>query len=261
MRTNNLKAKLERNELAIGAVMQMPSPDLVEVSAAIGYDFVTIDTEHVTMSHDQVVHMIRAADGFNVTPIVRVPKDPNLVLPYLDAGAQGIHVPHCNSAADAMAMVECTRFHPQGKRTFFALGRSANFAVDIDDQQWSQAANRELLLIAMIEEEQALNNLPEILEVPHLDIIHIGHRDLWQSMGMPRASVVDEAIAHITASAVSSGKRVSVTLRLTDDVHDQIAKHVRRGVQMFTMAPLNFILRHGRAFIARAREAQPAASQ
>ncbi len=130
---------------------------------------------------------------------------------------------------------------------------SANYAIKIEDQEWSEAANRELLLVAMVEEVEGLNNLEEILAVPHLDAIHVGPRDLWQSLGMPEAKVVDEAVAQITTAAVAAGKTVSLTLRVSADVAERIAGHLNRGARMFTVSPLDFIRQGGLAFTRQVR--------
>jgi len=229
------------------------SPDLIELCGAIGFDFVTIDLEHEGVGYEEVAHMIRAAEAFDITPIVRLPKNADEILRFLDAGAQGIHVPRCNSAAEASALVEATRFYPRGKRTFYALGRPANYALDVDDRQWSEDANRELLTIAMIEEVEGLQNLSEILAVPYLDVIHIGPKDLWQSMGMPEAAVVDETVARITTETVAAGKDVSLILRITDDVETRIAGHLQRGARMISVFPFDFVRRGGRGFLGDMR--------
>src|SRR5688572_18923000 len=123
MRKNKTKAKLAANECAIGVSVAFPSPDLVELCAVVGFDFVTFDTEHEPMDGEQVVHCIRAAEAYDMTPIVRLPRNPDLILRYMNAGAQGIHVPRCNTAADLQALVKWTRFHPLGERTFYNRGR------------------------------------------------------------------------------------------------------------------------------------------
>ncbi|MER3399478.1 MAG: hypothetical protein C4316_13305 [Chloroflexota bacterium] len=56
-------------------------------------------------------------------------------------GVQGIHVPRVNTGAEARALVQWARFYPQGKRTFYALGRPANYGIGVDDASWAQAAN------------------------------------------------------------------------------------------------------------------------
>jgi len=249
LRTNRTKAKLAAKQLVLGVGVSSFAPDLIELCGAVGFDFVTIDVEHEGIGYEEVAHMIRAAEAYGITPIVRLPKNPDEILRFLDAGAQGIHVPRCNSAAEAQALVDAARFYPQGRRTFYALGRPANYALDVDDREWADAANRELLTVAMIEEVDGIKNLREILAVPYLDVIHIGPKDLWQSMGMPDNHVVDQAVAQITTAAVDAGKEVSLILRLTDDVNTRIAGHIGRGARMISVFPFDFVRRAGRAFL------------
>jgi len=68
--------------------------------------------------------------------------------------------------------------HDTRLRSFYAVGRSAHYAIGVNDKEWSETVNRELLLIAMIEDIAALNPLDAVLAVPHLDAIHIGPTDL-----------------------------------------------------------------------------------
>jgi len=133
MRVNKTKAKIAAGQCAIGVSVAFPSPDLVELCAAVGFDFVTFDTEHEPMNSEQIVHCIRAAESFDITPIVRLPRNPDLVLRFLNAGAQGIHVPRCTTAADMKEVVQWTRFHPLGERTFYNRGRSGNYNVGTTD--------------------------------------------------------------------------------------------------------------------------------
>jgi hypothetical protein len=44
MRTNKTKAKVATGECVIGVNVAFPSPDLVELCAAVGFDFVAFDT-------------------------------------------------------------------------------------------------------------------------------------------------------------------------------------------------------------------------
>jgi 4-hydroxy-2-oxoheptanedioate aldolase len=253
MRKNRTKAKLDAGQCAIGAGIAIPSPDLVELCAVVGFDFVTLDTEHEPMSADQVVHCIRAADAYDVTPIVRVSRNPDLILKFMNAGAQGIHVPRCASAQDLNELVEWTRFHPLGSRTFYNRGRSGNFSVGYTDTaEWARAANRELLVIGMVEEVKALEHLDEILAVQGVDAIHLGHMDLWQSMGMPTdMKGVFQAIDEIARRGVAAGKHVSHTIRLTEDAVDRMGAYMRIGSRMFTISPLDF-LRQGGVTLTRA---------
>lgn len=247
MRVNKTKQKLATNQSVVGAGVAFPSPDLIELCAAVGFDFVTIDAEHEAMSAEQIIHMIRAAEAFDITPIVRLPQNPDLILHFMNAGAQGIHVPRCSTAEELRQLVRWTRFHPLGERTFYNRGRSGNFSVGVtDNAQWARAANRELLVIAMVEEIKALENLDEMLAVTGIDAIHLGHMDLWQSMGMPPdMKGVYEVIAQIAARGAAAGRHISHTMRLTDDVMDRMAEYMRIGSRMYTVSPMDFLRQGG----------------
>jgi len=246
MRVNKTKAKIAAGQCAIGVSVAFPSPDLEELCAAVGFDFVTFDTEHEPMNSEQIVHCIRAAESFDITPIVRLPRNPDLTLQFLNAGAQGIHVPRCSCADDLREVVKWTRFHPLGERTFYNRGRSGNYTVGLPDTaEWAAAANRELLVICMIEEMKAFENLDEMFAVPGVDVIHVGHMDLWQSMGMPPGMQgVFEKIDELATRGAAAGKHMSHTIRLTDDAVDRMGHYMRIGSQLFTISPMDF-LRHG----------------
>jgi 4-hydroxy-2-oxoheptanedioate aldolase len=237
-----IRARLQSGGLVVGAHIQAASPELVELSAAVGFDFVTIDVEHEAIDDSEVAHLIRAAEAFGVTPIVRTAADPHRILRFLSAGAQGIHAPHCTTPDDVLALVRACRFRPEGERTLWALGRAANYAMGVDDATWTRRANAELLVIAMVEDVEAVRNLEAILATPGLDVVHIGPKDLWQSMGMPDQERVDALIADVVRRVVQTS-RVSVSLqfRLGSEMHAHIDAYVQAGVRMLTVSPMDFI--------------------
>ena len=97
-------------------------------------------------------------------------------------------------------LVRCTRFHPLGDRTFYRLGRGGHYARGLADDEWSRQANENLLVIAMIEEVLALDQLDDMLAVEGIDAVGICSKDLWQSMGMPPAHQVEEVVSLIAAA-------------------------------------------------------------
>jgi 2-keto-3-deoxy-L-rhamnonate aldolase RhmA len=257
VRINKTKRALVAGKLALGAVIGSPAPELVEIAAVAGFDFVTFDAEHEPLDDGQLVTLIRAAEAFDITPIVRVPKDPDRLLRLLDAGAQGVHVPRCNNAEDMRQLVECTRFYPLGQRTFYRLGRGGNFSYGLSDDEWAQQANAELLVIAMIEEISALEQLGAMLAIPGVDAIHIGPKDLWQSMGMPPEAQVEQAVERIASAVTTSGKTLSMQFRAIDDLTPQIARHRERGVRMTSIPLLGLILQQGAALVRTLRQGVP----
>ena len=128
MRTNTTKAKLAEGQVAFGAIVSRFSPDIVEIFGTIGFDFVMIDCEHGPMNLDQVEHMVRAAESFEITPITRIPNhEESTILRFLDRGVQGIIVPHINTKSDAESVAQSARYYPDGRRGMAGSGRAHDY--------------------------------------------------------------------------------------------------------------------------------------
>jgi 2-keto-3-deoxy-L-rhamnonate aldolase RhmA len=108
----------------------------------------------------------------------------------------------------------------------------------------------------MIEEAAALDHLDELLAVPCIDAIHIGPKDLWQSMGMPAAPVVEAAVSRIAAAACAAGKYLSLQLRSIDDIPPQIERAIARQANMISVPMGGLLLTAGEALVRQARDQQ-----
>src|SRR5688572_15080372 len=101
-----LKARIRAGEPLIGSYVTFPSPDVVELLAHAGMDYVTIDLQHSSPNWETLAHMLRAADAGGVASIVRMyTHDANVILKVLELGAEGISLPGVGSADDIRAAV------------------------------------------------------------------------------------------------------------------------------------------------------------
>ncbi len=181
-----MRHNLAKEKLAAGKPVSVVAPGytsagLVELLGRMGFDAIFIDCEHGPAGWDEVENMVRAAELTDVTPIVRVQSnDPSTITRALDRGAGGVQVPHVNTRAQAEAALRAAKFAPLGHRGF-AGGRSA-FGVS---GNFTEHANAETMVVVMLEEVEALENLDEILRVDHIDAFFIAPGDLAQSMGYP----------------------------------------------------------------------------
>ena len=91
MRINKTKAKLLEGKVALGANLNFYAPVIAELHGVMGFDWVWIDCEHGSSNDSEAENMIRAAELYELTPIVRVPNAfPSTLLRFLDRGAQGL---------------------------------------------------------------------------------------------------------------------------------------------------------------------------
>jgi 4-hydroxy-2-oxoheptanedioate aldolase len=185
MRPNAAKARLKAGETIFGCFVRYPDAGLVEVLGYQAWDFLVFDGEHGVLEPRDCENMVRAAELRGVTPIVRVPTNlPPQILRLMDTGAQGLHVPWVNSAAEADAAVRSVKYHPRGQRGLAGV-RAADYGQAGSLADYTQRANAETLVVVHIETAEAVERASEIAGVDGVDVVFIGPTDLSQSLGVP----------------------------------------------------------------------------
>jgi len=232
---NATKAKLKAGKTAIGIRLDFTSSAIVESLTGLGLDFVYFDLEHGPSSVESCQDMFRAAEVAGLTPLVRVSSyDIGYADRLLDSGAMGIIFPHCNTKKDAEAAVRAVKYAPKGERG--AGGRPLTLSgMSITD--YVPQANRETMVVTMIEELEALDNLPEILTVEGLDVLWIGRVDLSVSAGIPGKlddPKIEDAVKRIIAEGSAAGKVVGVGA-VNASRPDQIKEFINQGARFFSL--------------------------
>ena len=198
MGQNKTKEKLAAGRPVYGYLLQFPAPNLAEAAGDAGLDFIMLDAEHGSLTTGSVEDMIRGAQLLGVTPLVRVPANrEEVILNYMDRGAMGVIVPHINTREDAEAAVAAVKYGPEGSR---GMGGGRSLRPYRGEENVYASANRETMVVCMVEEQEGVDNLESILDVPGIDVIHIGSTDLSQSLGFvgqTRHPKVLETIDHI----------------------------------------------------------------
>src|SRR5213594_2608072 len=185
MRENTLKQQLYAGKAAFGVMCTFPSPPVVEMLGYLGFDWILLDNEHGSITVDTAEGCIAAAELTGMAPIVRpVGNKPEIIAPFLDRGAWGVQVPHVNTAEEARAAVDAVKYAPEGRRGIFSGGRPANYGFKGSTGNYAKEANRNTLVCLMLEEVEAIENLPDLVKVPGVDVYFIGSGDLSQSMGL-----------------------------------------------------------------------------
>ena len=257
MRANNIRQRVARGERAIGCCLNINSPHLVELAGALGFDWIFIDCEHGSMSETDVEHMVRAAEAFGLTPVVRVPTNSaSEILRFLDLGAMGIVVPHVDNEADAKKAAAAAKYPPLGHRgSNYGTGRNNAYGVGTDDvRDYYEESNRETILFALIESDEAVKSIDDILAVPGVDGSWLGPADLALSMGMPDRSLVGDALDRVVEATLKAGKLSAATHMAPDDP-EAFAHFHRIGSQVLA-TPLLSIVKLGMArWLEGAREA------
>ena len=116
---NVMKTKMDSGGLAVGMIVRlMRGVEIAAIAKSAGFDCLYIDLEHCSFSLETVSQISMTAAALGVTPLVRVPGiDQAEISRTLEAGAQGIIVPHVENKAQAEKVAEAVRFPPAGRRS------------------------------------------------------------------------------------------------------------------------------------------------
>jgi len=241
-RGNPAKKKLADGGV-ITVVMGDYSADMCEFLGSLGVDAVMGEMEHFTTSWEDIANMSRACDLWGMMSMVRINRnDPALITRTLDCGANGIMVPHVDTAEQARAVAVGAKYGPDGIRGQFGGRRS--FGVT----DYHRQANENVMTSILLEDVIAINNLPEMLQVDGIDIYWVVPGDLAQSMGYtgqvnhPEVrAVMDKALADI----VKSG-RVAGTLAVTEEAAERA---IDMGVRALSVPWTSWIAAGARSYL------------
>jgi 4-hydroxy-2-oxoheptanedioate aldolase len=206
----NIKQALADGEVLVGPFAVSGSPGVVETIGYAGFDFAIIDTEHAPISPygTELENLIRTAWSADLAPIVRTTwNDRGQILKAMDMGASAVVVPHVNTADEAAQAVSAAFYAPKGRRSAAppTLGSKRGF---VDWATYHQQGLENTLLIPLIEEYEAVENIEEIAAVPGVGGIFFGPFDLAVSMGKPASAFepdVPEERERVYAAAKANG--------------------------------------------------------
>ncbi len=200
-----LKDRLRQGEPLIGSLVTVPSLDVAEVMARVGFDYLWIEAEHAAMDFAHAQSLIQAIGG-RCPCLLRVPdKQEVFVKKALDTGCDGIIAPQIRSADEARWIVSWSLYPPAGQRS---VGISRAHGYGMGFQDYVDRANDELMIVLQAEHVEAVLGIDEIVDVPGIDALLIGPFDLSGSLGVlgeidhPR---VLEAVDTIRAACDKAG--------------------------------------------------------
>lgn len=210
LQMNPVKAAFAARRPTFGLWSMLPHPLAVEGLAAMGFDWLVIDTEHTAVTVPQVMGLMQAVAGWPCHAAVRPGwNDAVEIKRLLDAGAQTLIVPYVQTADEAARAVAAVRYPPQGTRGVAGITRASGFGLI---GGYVKTANEQICLIVQVETAEALERIEEIAAVDGVDGLFIGPSDLAASMGYPgepghpqvRRAVLD-AIARISRTGRAPG--------------------------------------------------------
>lgn len=217
-----LRERLNAKEPMLGTFVKMPTSQAIEILGAEGFDFVVIDGEHAPLDRNSIDLMVLASRAAGLAPIVRV-GHPDHILTALDCGALGVMVPHVSSVETAKEIAAACRY-AGGTRGFAGLTRASGWGARKPLEHLA-AQDDEVVCIAMIEDQGAVERADDIAAVEGIDAIFVGRGDLTATFGNdPDASAKVAALSkRVAKAAEGAGKPLLMLATSTADAADMRA--------------------------------------
>jgi len=239
----SIRTKMGQGKCTIGSWIQIPHGSVAEIMGATGYDWVAVDMEHGSVSVAQLPDLFRALELGNTLPLVRVADGTAKECQQaLDAGAGGIIVPNIKSADHLIAVRDACRWPPAGKR---GVGFSRANLFGGNFSSYTQEAQAPLL-VAMLEDIRALDELDSILAVEGLDAVLLGPYDL--SASLHQTAKFDHphylrALKTILRKAQTF--RIPLGIHVVEPSTTELKKRIRQGFRFLPFSMDSVLLRKG----------------
>ncbi len=182
----SIRERVMAGDQVLGAmIFEFFSPGIPQLMVQAGCQYLIYDMEHTGTGFETLKAQVAHCNGLPITPMVRVPRgEYHFLARALDIGMQGLMIPMVETADEARAIAEASRYPPMGRR-----GAAFGFAHDGytggDPAAKIALANHQNVVIAQIETERGLENVDEIAAVDGIDVLWVGHFDLTNFLGKP----------------------------------------------------------------------------
>jgi 4-hydroxy-2-oxoheptanedioate aldolase len=168
--------------LLFGCHSSSLSAQAIEVAGFAGLDYVILGMEVESLDLGKLEDLLRAAERVGLVTTVKLRRSsPELAADVLNAGAQFVMAPHITSADELHKMIHASRFAPDGLRGVCPVARYVEYGA-LPLSRALEATRSYGMVIPIIEDVEALDNVDEIMSVDGVDIIEIGPYDLSLSL-------------------------------------------------------------------------------
>ncbi|MCR9225615.1 MAG: aldolase/citrate lyase family protein [Hyphomonas sp.] len=227
----SLKQKLRDQTPLIGTFLKTPSAMICEVLGRTDLDLVCLDAEHSPFDRCDINDCVLALRHVGKPSLVRIPANrPEHILNALDCGATGVLVPHVITGEDAEALAGSAHFGTG--RGYAGSSRAAGYGARSMAEHKARSAE-ETVVIAQIEDADALDNLDAIFAASTIDAFFIGRADLSVSLGAdgPNDPEVIEAVEEIC----TRGSEAGITIGMFTGNLDELPKWRAAGASLFLL--------------------------
>ena len=209
MKPSDLKAALKAKRPVFGFMVSATSSMRWErVFAGSTLDFVVIDSEHGSRDRQLIADTVAQMQSLDITAIVRTPNTEEVyVAMALDAAADGVLVPYCETVDEVRHCAVKLRTHPLKGEYYERVVDTGEYPSD-KSKKYLAERHKDHIFIMGIESEPAANRVGELIDCADIDGVFIGPNDMSTSLGIPDESsnpIYLDTLSRIIAEADKRG--------------------------------------------------------
>ena len=209
MKPSDLKAALKAKRPVFGfMVSATASMRWGRVFAGSTLDFVVIDSEHGSRDRQLIADTVAQMQSLDITAIVRTPNTEEVyVAMALDAGADGVLVPYCETVDEVRHCAVKLRTHPLKGEYYERVVETGEYPSE-KSKKYLAERHKNHIFIMGIESEPAANRVGELIDCADIDGVFIGPNDMSTSLGIPDESgnpIYLDTLSKIIAEADKRG--------------------------------------------------------
>jgi 4-hydroxy-2-oxoheptanedioate aldolase len=186
MKPADLKAALKAKKPVFGFMVSATASMRWErVFAGSTLDFVVIDSEHGSRDRQLISDTCAQMKSLDITAIVRTPNTEEVwVAMAMDAGADGVLVPYCETVDEVRHTCMKMRTHPLKGEYYERVVETGEYPSK-KSEDYLNNRHKDQIFIMGIESEPAANRVEELIDCAPIDAVFIGPNDMTTSLGIP----------------------------------------------------------------------------
>lgn len=237
---NPVRRRLREGKSVIGVTLSVNHVETAAQVASMGFDFLWVEMEHSPIGLDTLRQMVLATRGLPAVPFARVPVNALWTAKrVLDSGVLGVIFPFTSTPELARQAAEACRYPPLGRRGSGAGLATFRWPVGEGYYDW---ADRNVVSVAVIEEESAIAHIEDIASTPGLDVLFVGPSDLSFSMGLrgdmahPRVTAAMHRVREVARAHGKCAGRVATSPEDIRRAVDEGFQFLQTGTELNLMA-------------------------
>lgn len=187
---NPLRDKLMSGQAVVGTVCVLGSIESIEIAAAAGFDYVLVDWQHGSFDQNAMREALRALDAAGCPAMGRPPTPTGPWIEWLlDMGYPSLLLPMVDTVQIAKTAVRAASYPPRGLRSQASARATIRHGVKYRD-----SVGDALMLTAMIESGEAVEQIESIANLDGIQGCFIGTTDLASSIGIRRGGASESEL-------------------------------------------------------------------